>query len=310
MSTVAEICSALQRVEECTIFMHCRPDGDTVGSAAALGKSLMSLGKTVHFACSDPITPRYAYLLPSPLTESPQGVVIAVDTAAPDMSGRWQSYVENADIVIDHHGSNPRYGKINLVWADSAACGEIVFEIVKALGTLTSEIAEALYVAVSTDTGCFLHGNTTPQTHRVAAELMEQELDITALNRKLFVIKSKACLLARNRLLDTIALSSDGRLATLVLSLQTIEEVGANEDDLENIAGLGMNVEGVSAAATLRQTAEKEYKVSLRSDGSIHAADVCTAFGGGGHAMAAGCTLQGSEAECRAAIMAEMEQQI
>lgn len=310
MSTVVEICTALKAVEECTVFMHHRPDGDTVGSAAALGRCLQKLGKRVQYACSDPVTPRYAYLLPAPLSETPTGTLIAVDIAAPDMGGRFEEYVKQADIVIDHHGSNPGYGKLNLVYPEAAACGEVIYEIIRQLMPLDQEMAEALYVAVSTDTGCFLHGNTTPHTHRVAAELMELGLDITALNRKLFVIKSRACLMVRNRLLDTLQLRCDGKLATLVLPLSTVEELGATEDDLENIAGLGMNLEGVCAAATLRQTGEKEYKVSLRSDGSVNAATVCKAFGGGGHAMAAGCSLHGDETACRAAIMAEMEKQL
>ncbi len=310
MNTVAEICTALQAVQECTIFMHRRPDGDTVGSAAALGKCLLSLGKRVHFACADPITQRYVGLLPAPLTEQPAGTVIAVDVAAVDMGGRWQDYLERADIVIDHHGSNPLFGKLNLVRAEAAACGEVIYDIVCALAPMTKEMAKALYVAIATDTGCFLHGNTTAQTHRIAAQLMEYGLDITTLNRELFVIKSKACLMVRNRLLDSLQTSPDGRLATLVLTLAVIKELGATEDDLENIAGLGMNVEGVSAAATLREMAEGEYKVSLRTDGSLDAAAVCKAFGGGGHSMAAGCTLRGSEAECRRAMMAEMEGQL
>ncbi len=308
MSTVAEICAALRAVEQCTIFMHHRPDGDTVGSAAALGKALMGLGKTVYFACADTITPRYRNLLAGQrFVERPVGTVIAVDIAAPDMGGRLEPFVAEADIVIDHHGSNPGYGKLNLIWGETAACGEIVLEIVRSLGVLDREIAEALYVAIATDTGCFMHGNTTPDTHRRAAELMEYGLDVTALNRKLFVIKSRACLMVRNRLLDTLELRCEGRLATLVLTLATIRELGATEDDMENIAGLGMNLEGVCAAATLREIAPGQYKVSLRSDGSVDAAAVCKAFGGGGHAMAAGCNLQGDERTCRDAIFTEME---
>lgn len=311
MNTVAEICAALRAVEQCTIYMHHRPDGDTVGSAAALGKMLIKLGKTVYFACSDAITPRYSYLLAGQrFAEQPVGTVIAVDIAAPDMGGRFADVIRSADVVIDHHGSNAGFGKLNLIRGEAAACGEIVLDVVEQLGKPDMEIAEALYVAIATDTGCFMHGNTTPDSHRKAAHLMEYGLDITALNRKLFVIKSRACLMARNRLLDTLELRCEGRLATLVLSLAVVRELGATEDDLENIAGLGMNLEGVCAAATLREIKDGEYKVSLRSDGSLDAAAVCKAFGGGGHSMAAGCTLYGDERQCRDAIFTEMEQRL
>lgn len=311
MNTVTEICAALKAVQQCTIFMHQRPDGDTVGSAVALGRCLKKMGKRVQYACSDPITPRYLELLDGQaLCQQPVGTLIAVDIAAPDMGGRFEDYVRQADIVIDHHESNPGYGKLNLICHRAAAAGEVMYEIISHLLPLDRELAEPLYVAISTDTGCFIHGNTTPHTHRVAADLMETGLDITALNRKLFVIKSRASLMLRNRLLDTLSLTAGGKLATLVLRLDTIRQLGATEDDMENIAGLGMNLEGVAASATLRQTGEGEYKVSLRSDGSVNAAAVCKALGGGGHSMAAGCSLTGEEEACRARITAEMEKHL
>ncbi len=311
MNTLSEIVTALQQVTTCTILMHRAPDGDTVGSAAALAKALTSLGKRVFLCCSDTVTERYRGLLEGlTMTACPVGTVIAVDIAAPDMAGRYQTDAENADIVIDHHGSNRLYGKLNIVRPEAAAAGEVMYDIVRSLAPITKEIAEALYVAVATDTGCFVHGNTTPQTHRVAAELMEYGLDISAINRRLFVIKTRAALMIRNRLLDSLELSKDGRLATLVLLQSTIDELGASEDDMENIAGLGMNIVGVSAAATLRQRGENEYKVSLRTDGSINAATVCALFGGGGHAMAAGCTLYGTQEQCRQAIFSAMEKNL
>ncbi len=311
MNQVTEICAALRAVQQCTIFMHQRPDGDTVGSATALGKCLQRMGKQVFYACSDPITPRYLDLLDGQaLCQQPVGTIIAVDIADPKMAGTFAPYVSQADIVIDHHESNLGYGKLNLICPTAAAAGEVMYEVICNLMPLDRELALPLYVAVSTDTGCFLHGNTTPQTHRVAAALMETGLDITALNRKLFVVKSRAAMMVRNRLLDTLSLTAEGRLATLVLTMETIGQLGATEDDMENMAGVGMNLEGVVAAATLRQTAGGEYKVSLRSDGSLNAAQVCKTFGGGGHSMAAGCTLRGEIEQCRAQIAAEMEKHL
>ncbi len=307
-----EICAALREVTECTIFMHRRPDGDTVGSAAALGMALKSLGKRVQYACSDEITPRYAYLVDgAEHFDEPRGTLIAVDIAAPDMAGRFEEYVKKADIVIDHHESNPLYGGLNLVRPDAAACGEIMYEVIRELVPVEGKIAEALYVAVATDTGCFLHGSTTPDTHRVAAALMEAEgFDFRPVNRALFVVKSRASVLIRSKILETLEFYGDGALAVLTLSQKMIDECGATEDDMENISAVGMQMEGVTASATLRQTGENEYKVSLRSVGAINAATVCAKCGGGGHMMAAGCTLQGSEDDCRARIAAAMLEEL
>ncbi|MBR5782823.1 MAG: bifunctional oligoribonuclease/PAP phosphatase NrnA [Clostridia bacterium] len=300
MSTVEQIVCALRQTEQCTIFMHHRPDGDTVGSAAALGIALRRLGKQVQYACSDEITPRYAPLVGGEAHfDEPCGTLIAVDIAAPDMGGRFSEYVQRADIVIDHHGSNKGYGKLNLICPEAAAAGEIVYEVVKALTTVDLEIAQALYTAISTDTGCFRHGSTTANTHRVAADLMETGLDITALNRKLFSIKTRAALMMGSKLLDTLTLYNEGRVAVLFVTKSMIAECGATEDDMENIAAVGMQIEGVHTAATLRELAENEYKVSVRSDGSVNAAKICAHFGGGGHPMAAGCTLRGTLDECK-----------
>lgn len=300
MNTVAQICKALRDISECTIIMHRHPDGDTVGSAAALGKTLTKLQKTVHYACSDPITPRYAGLVGGEEHfDTPRGTIIAVDVAAPDMAGKLESFAQKADIVIDHHGSNPCYGKLNLVCPKAAAAGEIMYEVVNTLLPIDRDVAEALYIAVATDTGCFRHGSTTPNTHRVAAELMELGLDITTLNRKLFTIKTRAALMIQAAVLDSLETYADGQVAVLMLTRQMIEKCGANEDDMENIAATGMQIQGVRSAATLREMRDGEFKVSLRSDGSVNAAAVCARFSGGGHAMAAGCTLRGSESDCK-----------
>lgn len=312
MSTLQEICTALRGIEECTILMHRRPDGDTVGSAAALGEALKSLGKRVQYACEDVITPRYADLLGGDEHfETPKGTLIAVDIASPELAGRFEEYAKKADIVIDHHESNSHYGVLNLVRPEAAAAGEIMYDVVRELVSVKGNIAKALYVAIATDTGCFLHGSTTPQAHRVAAALMEADgFDFRPINRSLFVVKSRASMQIRSRILETLEMYADGAFAVLSLSEQMIAQCGANEDDMENIAAIGMQIEGVKAAATLRQMGENEYKVSLRSTGEINASSVCAKFGGGGHKMAAGCTLNGSEKECRALISKAMLEEL
>lgn len=312
MNTVNEICTALLAVQECTIFMHRRPDGDTVGSAAALGMALQKLGKKVQYACADEITPRYAELVGGARHfREPRGTLIAVDIAAPDMAGRYEEYVKKADIVIDHHESNPLYGGLNLVRPEAAATGEIMYEILRQLVRIEGEIAKALYIAIATDTGCFLHGSTTPNTHRVAAALMEAEgFDFRPVNRQLFVVKSRASMMIRAKILESLEMYADGALAVLSLSRQVINDCGATEDDMENIAAVGMQIEGVKAAATLRQMGAQEYKVSLRSTGAVNAASVCAKFAGGGHMMAAGCTLFGNEEDCKARIAEAMMEEL
>ncbi len=300
MNTVSEICTALKEIDACTIIMHRRPDGDTVGSSAALGYTLKKMGKTVRFACSDPITPKYASLLDGfEMADQPSGHIITVDVAAPDMAGRFESFAKQAHIVIDHHGTNPLCGQLNLVRPEAAACGEIMYDILSALMPIDAKTAAALYIAVATDTGCFLHGNTTAATHRVAAALMEIDPTLAGLNRKLFVIKTKAALSVRAHLFQSIRFYADGAAAVMTLLQKTMSDFGASEDDVENLASLPMEIEGVRIAVMLRETAHNRFKISVRTDGSVDAAKLCGLFGGGGHKMAAGCSLCGDEETCR-----------
>lgn len=304
MNTVTEICNALREVTECTVFMHKKPDGDTIGSSCALAHALRRMGATVHLACSDPITPKYMrWIKPFDFTTEPIGTVICVDIAATDMAGRYEEVVKGAEIVIDHHESNAGFGRLNLVRPEAAAAGEIVYDIIHELMPIDSEIAEPLYVAISTDTGCFRHGSTTAYTHFVASKLMEAGLDIAALNRLLFVVQSRAAVLLRNKMLDTMTEYMDGKAVCVMLTQAMIDGCGATEDDMENIGGLALSIEGVTVAVTLREMGNDTYKASLRSAGPVNVAEVCAVFGGGGHAMAAGCTIHGTEAECKAAIM-------
>lgn len=299
MNSVQEICTALREITECTVIMHRRPDGDTIGSSAALAMALRKLGKTVHLACADPITPKYRDLTGSgDLRMVPTGTIITVDVASPDMAGSLSDFAKLADIVIDHHATNPLWGKLNLVRSDAAAAGEVVYDIVKELTDMDQDIAYALYVAVATDTGCFRHGNTRPYTHIVAAELMKTGLDISEINRRLFVVKTRASLDIRSQVLQNMRYYDGGRIAVTLISDDMMKATGAEEDDVENISSVPMEIEGVSAGATLREVGKNRYKVSVRTDGSVDGSGVCLEFGGGGHAMAAGCTLEGTAEDC------------
>ncbi len=303
MNTLRDICSALTAADDLTLIMHRHPDGDTIGSAAALGRCLAAAGKRVRYACADPISPKYSDLIdPADMTDAPEGTIVTVDVASPDMAGGFSDAARTADIVIDHHGTNPCFGKYNLVRPEAAATGEIIYDIIREIGTLTRDIAYPLYVAVSTDTGCFRHGNTTPYTHTVAAALMETGLDITGINRRLFVVKSPAAFAARGEVTGNIETFANGQAALTHIGLDFIRGIGAGEDDLENLSSLPMEMEGVRVSAFLRETREGVYKVSLRTDGSADGAAICKRFDGGGHPMAAGCTLTGSLDECKTAL--------
>lgn len=296
-NTIDQTLDALLKLQEITIISHIRPDGDTLGSAFALMHALKKFGKSrVEVVCESEISPRYRFLTggKSRIDGPCRGGIVCVDVASPSMAGeRYRLAAENADVVIDHHLSNSGYGKYNLIDSDAAACGEIVLRLVERLNGVDSTVADCLYTAVSTDTGCFVYSNTTSETHEAAAKLIRAGADAGRLNKLLFRTKSHAAFEIERRAFDSLEYFYDNTVTCMKIALEWIEELSANEDDMEGISSIPARIEGVKASATFRQVGKDTYKLSVRTNGEVDASTVCKMFGGGGHKMAAGCTMTG-----------------
>ena len=294
----AEDCAALlARQDQILLVTHRNPDGDTMGSAAALCSALRRVGKT-------------AFLLPNPQViakllpfvepwYAPTGFAasytVAVDVAAEKMFS--QSFSGPVDLCVDHHPSNSHYAAAECIDAERAACGEIVYDLLCELGVeLTVPIAEALYVAVSTDTGCFRHSNVTANTFRVAAALLEAGVDAYPINRRMFELKRFARLKLEAYLTETMRFYAGGRIGVCLIPADIRERLGLTEDDVDDISGFARMIEGVELAAMLRQMPDG-VKLSLRSGRLYDAGAICLRLGGGGHFSAAGATLHPDPAE-------------
>lgn len=304
-NSLAEIAAFLAAQEQLTLVCHHRPDGDTLGSAFGLKDLLEQMGKKVLVLCADPISPRYRFLSDGQrdLVGQPQGAIVCLDIASPEMAGSLKDLALHADVLIDHHATNPRYAKMNYVDASAAANGEIMLQLSKELAPLTPKAAAAFYTAIATDTGCFKYGNTTQNTHLAAAELIGAGIDVAALNRHLFQTVRKAELELNRMALETVHYFADHRIATMEITLAMLEQSGAGADELETISSLPAQIEGVKAAATFKELAPNQYKVSLRTDGSVHGGEICAQFGGGGHKQAAGCNFDGTYRQAEAALV-------
>lgn len=291
-----DVISALKSYNDITIICHVRPDGDTLGSAFALKHVLEQLDKHVKVVCESEISPRYRFISggKAKIDDECQGKIVCVDVASPEMAGKkYIEYAKEADIVIDHHATNQGFGKLNLIDADAAACGEIMLKLVKSLGSVDNFIADCLYTAISTDTGCFVYANTTSATHAAASELINAGANLQKLNKLLFRTKSHAAFEIERRALDSLEYFYDNTVTCMKITLDWIKELDASEDDMESISSIPAQIEGVKASATFRQTDTNKYKVSVRTNGEIDGGAVCKSYGGGGHKMAAGCTLEG-----------------
>ena len=309
---VREAAEFLKSRDNYLVLTHKRPDGDTIGCAAGLCHALRALGKTACVLPSlDVTTVMAGYLdgLTAPEGFAPD-TVVSVDVAAlgllPDNARPWR---ERIDLAIDHHPSFEGFGRDNIVRPEAAACGEIIWAICNELGVMDAEIAAPLYVAVSTDCGCFVYGNTTPHTHRVAAALMEQGIDYRALNKKHFRTKSLKRLTLEGLLVQGMKLYHGGTVAVAPISLAMMAEVGATSEDTDDIAAFLGQIEGVLHTATIREYEGGECRISVRTRADLlNATAVCALLGGGGHKAASGCTVKGTVQDAERAIVAAIDQ--
>ena len=293
--TISEAAERLGALDDLLLLTHRRPDGDTLGSAACLCRGLRTLGKTVYLAENPEVTPRYAWLvegLTAPAEFVPRAVV-SVDIAAADLVPTAQKdFLPRLTLVLDHHGGNSLACEDKCVVPQAGACGEVIYHVLTRLGvSLTRPAAEALYVAIATDTGCFEYSNTTAETHRVTAECLAAGADAGALNRPLFGIKSRARLAMESILIRNMRYEAGGRIALSVVSLADVAATGATDDDLDSIAALPRSIEGVDIGITLKET-QDGCKVSVRTERS-NAAAIAGCIGGGGHLRAAGAYRRG-----------------
>ena len=175
---------------------------------------------------------------------------------------------------------------------------------------LDAQTADFLYIAISTDTGCFAYGNTTAQTLAAAARLVAAGADNRAINKEFFRTRGKSRIAVEGAVLAGLTFYCGGRIAAIRLTQAMIQKAGATEDDLENIASLPAEIEGVDAGVTLRELAPGRSKISLRTTDAVNASRVCGLFGGGGHVQAAGCTIDAEPLEAQRQIVAALEESL
>lgn len=290
------------------ILTHKRPDGDTIGCAVALCALLRQCGKTAWVLENPDATTRFTpylegYIAPADFAFDK---VVAVDVATLGLltpAGRAVADSHGVDLCLDHHPSNEFYARENCVEADKAACGEIIYKLVGELGRLDREIAKMLYVAVSTDTGCFVYSNTTANSHAVAAELMAYGIPFVDINKRHFRTKSMARMQLEGLLMERMEVLEEGKVVLSAIPQADMDRLHAREEDAEDIAAFLGQIEGVLVSATIREVGPGECKISLRSDPDyLNATDTCALLGGGGHKAASGCTVKGSVAQAQEAM--------
>ena len=292
--TNKETIEFLREHDNYLIVNHRRPDGDAVGSATALCLGLRGIGKEAWVWENPQTTERYRPYLQGLETETvPENcTIISVDMATEGLLPlNGEQFAGQFQLSIDHHPSNEGYAKSTNVQPQKAACGELLLELLRELGPISPDMANALYLAVSTDTGCFQYSNVTGDTFRAAAELKDLGADTFAINKVMFGTKTIARLRLEAALTESAAFYAGGLVCVCVLTLDMMDRIGSTEDDVDNISGFPRDIQGVQIGVMLRDLREGGCKISLRTSGDFNASDICAMLGGGGHKAAAGCTL-------------------
>lgn len=297
--TIEEIVSFFRERDNFQLLCHKRPDGDTLGSALGLANALRYMGKTVYVTCAHTVAPNNRFLFEDEgiLCDRDYGDVtlVAVDVASPSLLGELEEhYGGRIALKIDHHEMGEDYAERNYVDASAAACGEIIFEIIRALGTPLSLSAVPLYVAISSDTGGFRYANTTARTHRMAAELLEAGVENAYVDHLLFENRTQAEIRALTAAYAGLRYFHDGAVAAVVITNQMKERLSLAEEDLGVLSSLTREIEGVIVGITLKQSRSEphKYKLSVRSEPGFPANTLCGLFGGGGHPCAAGAEIE------------------
>ena len=288
-----ELCDKLCESKRTLIVYHVRSDADAVGSAFALREIFRLMNIPAICACSDEVPERLRFLSDdaqgSVLIEDGMSIgherVISVDSASPAQLGdMFDMLRKDVDIMIDHHASGTVYAD-NYIDPKAAATGEIIYAIAKKLLAdgkipfISPRMITCIYAAISSDTGGFRYSNTTPQTHRIAAELLEAGVDAADINHKLFESKTLAQVCAEGLAIESLELHFDGRVACSSISYREKQKYGVEEADLDTMIEIPRSVMGVEVAFVVRQPDEKPYfRVSMRSSCDFDVSAICARF--------------------------------
>ncbi|OGO90852.1 MAG: hypothetical protein A2Y17_03695 [Clostridiales bacterium GWF2_38_85] len=310
--TVEQIAAVLKQSEKpFLILTHTHPDADTLGSASALAQILKKCGKKAKVLTGN-VPARYMFLDKNKVfvKESKEDCfIISVDIASPKLLGDFETeYSDKINLTIDHHMGNNIECEYKLLMSDRVACGEIIYELMIALGVdLDSEIAEALYAAIVSDSGGFKYSSVRPQTHIIAAQLIEQRIDFAEINRLLFDMKTKEQFTISKLAYTLLEFFSDEKIALIGFNDEMLKEHNIVETEFSDVAQLPRQLEGVEVGILIRPDSNGGYKLSLRSNKFVNVAEICNIFGGGGHYHAAGCNISGSLEDVKSVIVKEVE---
>ena len=303
-----KIAKKLKKSDNIAVFVHANPDGDAIGSIVAFSSALINMGKKVDVFVEN--KPEYLSFVFENANwikmyndmdfDKKYDLCVALDCGDKDRMGDAIKTFDNAKstIEIDHHKTNDNFADLSYVDANAAATGEIIFELLKIMKVkITKQIAEALYIAIISDTGMFKHQNTTSKTFEIASKLMKYGIDISKITHKLFNENSFERTKCLGDILNTLDLYLDGKVGILYLTQEMMQKYSIKETELDGFVEFARNIKGVEIGIFIKQKTETEYKVSLRANTDEDMSKIAEKFDGGGHKGAAGCRFENKSIE-------------
>ncbi len=315
----AEAAEAVRAANDILITTHVNPDGDGIGAGLALWHALTSLGKRVRFIAPSAVASLYNFLpgfeqLTTITTEAAVAaelgaeLMISCDCGDRERLGLVVKVPHGRLLNLDHHVTNTRFGQVNVVDEQAESTGVVVERLLSRLGVgLDRTLAECLYTTIVFDTGRFMHSNTTAHTLRWSARLLDTGIDASAINRRLTYTRSVQDLALQRLAIERLRLDDGPRIAGIVLTKEDILTVGKPED-WGDLVEIPRSLAGNEIAYLIREHSDgASAKVSLRSNPPVAVGPVAQAFGGGGHAQAAGCTIIGTIGDITATVVARLK---
>lgn len=303
MNNFGDLLILFERYHTYAIATHVNPDGDAIGSELALYIFLRKLGKSVRIFNTDPVPTKYQFLPYWENIENAQvstdycpEVLVIVDASSRERIGKFLSkhlIPIHAVVNIDHHITAKSFGDYNIIQTDVSSTAEIIYKFIKSTGmSIDAEEALCLYTGLMFDTGCFRYSNATPETHRIAAELIEiGEFAPDEVYCRVYehIPLGKINLLGKT--LSTLELTSDGKIAWVVVTQKMLNDTDTTLDDVEGFVNQIQAIDSVEVAICICELQDGNTKVSLRSEGRVDVAALAAEFNGGGHERASGCRI-------------------
>lgn len=313
MTQAKIIADYLKKNNNYYIIGHKNPDGDCLGSAGALCRALRNTGKNAKVILPNPPSARLEFMWDTSFHDGDFkcDTAICVDVASfGQMGDLYEAYFKNspASLCIDHHGTNSGYADINYISPQSAATGEMIFEIINCMDTeITVPMAESLLVSIADDTGSFQYSNTTSNTHLVASELYKIIPDPEPIMRALYGTHTSGEIEVLRAVLPTLEYHLNGKVCMMFADLGKIESMGIDTSSVDAWVGLPRSVTGVEVACIFKIHSSDEVKVSFRSNEYADVSSLAAKFGGGGHIRAAGATFFEDVMSAKEKILAELK---